>query len=229
MKKAFLICTYLTFSVVTYAQATIDISAKYDVPDGYVSYVVKPEYYSEDGIVKIDFIGVNSVGYPIELIIDNKTTTVRDTIQVIKARSAASATRFKPYKESIDTLKGSIKYVYHKLSTEERDSVKTEALADIAENSYTLLRVSVKPYYKLYPTENMWTFIELDTVNGKLWQVQYTVENDASKYRFKTILDTSDKRKETWYPDTKEPGRFELYKTQNMYNYLLLDTLDGGV
>jgi hypothetical protein len=27
--------------------------------------------------------------------------------------------------------------------------------------------------YSLFPTENMWTFIKLNTRNGKMWQVQY--------------------------------------------------------
>lgn len=27
--------------------------------------------------------------------------------------------------------------------------------------------------YKLFPTENLWTFIKLDTRNGRMWQVQY--------------------------------------------------------
>ena len=43
------------------------------------------------------------------------------------------------------------------------------------------------------------------------------------------MLDLSDKRKGTYFPETEEPGRFELYKTQNMYNFILLDTLEGGV
>lgn len=25
------------------------------------------------------------------------------------------------------------------------------------------------PVYKLYPTENFWTFLKLDTRNGKIW------------------------------------------------------------
>ena len=32
--------------------------------------------------------------------------------------------------------------------------------------------------YKLYPTSNTWTFIKLNTRNGKLWQVQYNVDDD---------------------------------------------------
>ena len=32
------------------------------------------------------------------------------------------------------------------------------------------------PSYKLYPTENMWTFLELETYSGRIWQVQWGLE-----------------------------------------------------
>lgn len=78
--------------------------------------------------------------------------------------------------------------------------------------------------YKLYPTDNIWTFLELETFSGRIWQVQYSTEG-ASK-RFKTVLNG-----ESLLPifDTEEyAGRFELYKTQNMYNFILLDTSNGN-
>ncbi len=75
--------------------------------------------------------------------------------------------------------------------------------------------------YKLYPTQNMWTFLKLDTRNGKIWQVQYSVKGDD--YRFETCLNNLSLT-------TKEiNGRFELYPTQNMFNFILLDKVDGGV
>lgn len=76
--------------------------------------------------------------------------------------------------------------------------------------------------YKLFPTENMWTFIKLNTKNGKMWQVQFDVEGDD---RFETILNILPlvtKQKE-------EIGRFTLYPTQNFYNFLLLDQIDGKI
>lgn len=32
--------------------------------------------------------------------------------------------------------------------------------------------------YKLFPTQNMWTFIKLNTRNGRMWQVQFDIEGD---------------------------------------------------
>lgn len=31
--------------------------------------------------------------------------------------------------------------------------------------------------YQLFPTQNVWTFIKLDTRNGKMWQVQFSVND----------------------------------------------------
>lgn len=81
------------------------------------------------------------------------------------------------------------------------------------------------PCYKLYPTENMWTFLELETFSGRIWQVQYSIK--GPDYRFKTVLNENSMIP---FLDTegKFAGRFELYKTQNMYNFILLDTASGS-
>lgn len=74
--------------------------------------------------------------------------------------------------------------------------------------------------YQLYPTSNMWTFIKLNTRNGKLWQVQYDVRGDN---RFEVVLSNI-----VLADDTTSPaGRFVLYETQNMYNFILLDQITG--
>lgn len=81
------------------------------------------------------------------------------------------------------------------------------------------------PSYKLYPTENMWTFLELETFSGRIWQVQYSIEGPL--YRFKTVLNDNSMIP---YLDIEGEfaGRFELYKTQNVYNFILLDTASGN-
>lgn len=74
--------------------------------------------------------------------------------------------------------------------------------------------------YRLFSTRNMYTFIKLDTRNGKMWQVQWGFE---SKYRFEnTLSDISRINLE----DEKN-GRFFLYPTTNIYNFILLDQIDG--
>jgi len=76
--------------------------------------------------------------------------------------------------------------------------------------------------FKLYPTTNMWTFLELDTATGLVWQVQYSADNDNE--RFKTILN------DIVLNDSEQlNGRWKLYPTQNMYQFLLVDVIDGTV
>ena len=78
------------------------------------------------------------------------------------------------------------------------------------------------PAYKLYSTENMWTFIKLNTRNGQMWQVQFDVEGDN---RFEIYLNFV-----PLVPVEKQVnGRFTLYSTQNIYTFILLDQLDGNV
>ena len=79
-------------------------------------------------------------------------------------------------------------------------------------------QIMVLPF-KLYPTDNMWTFIKLDTRNGKMWQVQFSVNGDD--YRFEIPLNT------TALSTHSTNGRFELYPTQNMFNFILLDKIEG--
>lgn len=76
--------------------------------------------------------------------------------------------------------------------------------------------------YRLFATRNMYTFIKLNTRNGQMWQVQWGTE---SNYNFETTLsDISRVNK-----DEEKNGRFFLYPTRNIYNFILLDQLDGRV
>lgn len=73
--------------------------------------------------------------------------------------------------------------------------------------------------YKLFPTNNIWTFIKLNTRNGKMWQVQF----DIGENRFETILHYENLVSK----DEERNGRFTLYPTTNTYNFILLDQIDG--
>ncbi|WP_288238030.1 hypothetical protein [uncultured Alistipes sp.] len=78
--------------------------------------------------------------------------------------------------------------------------------------------------YELYPTTNMWTFIKLDTQTGVLTQVQYDVNGNNQgelSINSKILLPLS----VSWVKARN--GRFKLYPTQNNYNFLLLDQVDG--
>ena len=76
---------------------------------------------------------------------------------------------------------------------------------------------------KLTKPENMWNFIKLDTRTGRLSQVQFSTQ--GYEYRFQTVLSDVDLS----YEEHTKPNRFELYPTQNTYNFILLDKVDGRV
>ena len=57
------------------------------------------------------------------------------------------------------------------------DSQKVEAQEPLVE-TYTVER------YKLFPTQNMWTFIKLDTQTGQMWQLQYSVNDDKGRFEY---------------------------------------------
>lgn len=76
--------------------------------------------------------------------------------------------------------------------------------------------------YKLFSTQNMWTFIKLDTKTGKMWQVQYSLDGNEGRTECNLNampLVTND--------TIQANGRFELYPTSNFYNFILLDQIEG--
>lgn len=75
--------------------------------------------------------------------------------------------------------------------------------------------------FRLFQTNNRWTFLKLDTRNGKITHVQYSIEGDAFEYE----LNPSSLVLE----DEAKPGRFFLYPTENTFNFLLLDQINGRV
>lgn len=75
--------------------------------------------------------------------------------------------------------------------------------------------------FKLYKTQNLWTFLKLNTATGQIWQVQYSTKGDD--YRFETPLSLDKLSNSGIY------GRYELYATDNIYNFVMLDQYDGNV
>ncbi len=77
-----------------------------------------------------------------------------------------------------------------------------------------------KVNFRLFQTNNRWTFLKLDTRTGVITHVQYAVgDGDAMEYPLNSIpLATGEDAK---------PGRFFLYPTENTFNFILLDQIDG--
>jgi hypothetical protein len=95
-------------------------------------------------------------------------------------------------------------------------SVNLNAQSTVSEPSQ-----STTVQYRLFRTNNMWTFIKLDTTTGKMWIVQYDVQGDDRGSVELNTRDLSNGKEKT-------PGRFTLYPTSNMYTFILLDQIYGN-
>lgn len=89
--------------------------------------------------------------------------------------------------------------------------------ADPLEINYEMQRLDAR--FRLFKTTNNWNFLELDTQTGKVWQVQFSVGEKDERMKIQV-------RPEAVAVGGK-PGRFTLYPTKNIYNFILLDQ-DAG-
>ena len=72
--------------------------------------------------------------------------------------------------------------------------------------------------FKLYSTENIYTFLKLDTATGKIDQLQWSLDSD---YEGSFTINSNDLS--LGYGS----GTFELYPTKNMYQFILFDKVTG--
>jgi len=74
--------------------------------------------------------------------------------------------------------------------------------------------------FRLFRTSNMWTFIKLDTANGRAWITVWDLNgNTRGTYPLNPRALVA-KSNEIY-------GRFTLYATTNIYNFILLDQFDA--
>ena len=79
-------------------------------------------------------------------------------------------------------------------------------------------RINGMNRFKLYPTENIYTFLKLDTATGKIDQLQWSLESDNEG---SVPINSDDLSLDSGC------GTFELYPTKNMYQFILLDKVSG--
>ncbi len=75
--------------------------------------------------------------------------------------------------------------------------------------------------YKLYPTDNIYILLKLDTQTGVIQLLQWSLNQSEEIEVFVNVDDLSQ-------GEMRETGRFELFPTKNMYQFILLDTLYGS-
>ena len=79
---------------------------------------------------------------------------------------------------------------------------------------------SLKGRYKLYQTDNIYTFLQLDTKTGMIEQVQWSLDSDNEG----SVTINSD---DLTYGYGYGSGSFELYPTKNMNQFILIDKTSG--
>ena len=71
--------------------------------------------------------------------------------------------------------------------------------------------------YRLFGTLNIYTFLKLDTRDGRIWQVQW----GSKSRRFTEPINLKS------LASDGKAGRFTLYPTTNIYTFVLLDQETG--
>lgn len=104
-----------------------------------------------------------------------------------------------------------------KLTDAQRDSVITriQRATSFIANTHMVGGVG---RYKVYSTTNIYNSLKLDTATGKVTALQINIgDTIAMEYGVADEV----------VPNETLIGRFELYPTQNHYNFILLDTVYG--
>jgi hypothetical protein len=89
--------------------------------------------------------------------------------------------------------------------------------AQPTEVEYEMQRIDAR--YRIFKTRNVWNTLLLDTQTGQVWQVQVGLKNED---RMRVALN-----KEVLANPAAKPGRFTLYSSRNMYQFILLDQENG--
>lgn len=78
------------------------------------------------------------------------------------------------------------------------------------------------PRYKMYKTTHDYILLKLDTATGRVWMVQIGMGEKSTRRQI--AVDDSTPLQDT---DVAINGRFELYPTNNSYNFVMIDTHVG--
>lgn len=106
------------------------------------------------------------------------------------------------------------------------DTTSIITLDSIAANNSELLKELINQRlinnesnrYKIYPTENIYILIKLDTQTGRIDLIQWSLKSEKE---FSATLNSVDL---SLYEGLNS---FELYPTKNMYQFILLDKATG--
>ena len=99
--------------------------------------------------------------------------------------------------------------------------VPTKAQTSTSNTKITVASPDSNVNFRLFQTNKRWTFLKLDTRTGEIKHVQYSTDGKAMQYDLNNIPLAEG--------EDAKPGRFFLYPTENTFNFILLDQIDGRV
>lgn len=106
------------------------------------------------------------------------------------------------------------------ISSDRNDSIAI-ATSNLVDKIFRVKLIEIDSNrYKLYPTENIYNFLKLDTQTGRIDQIQWSLDREKE---FSSSLNRED-LSTSW---SETANSFELYPTQNMYQFILLDKATG--
>lgn len=101
------------------------------------------------------------------------------------------------------------------------DSILMEISHDVDRIAYQLRYMDEnRGRYKIYKTDNIYNMLKLDTATGWIEQVQWSLDSNKE---FSIALNPQ------ILSYKGKIGTFELFPTNNIYQFILLDTTDGRV
>lgn len=94
------------------------------------------------------------------------------------------------------------------------DSLSRQAVGLLEDITLLQWKAVYANRYKMYSTQNMYNLLKLDTQTGRIEQVQWSLDDNKE---FTSVINSQDLSWESGI------NSFELYPTQNMYQFILLD------
>jgi hypothetical protein len=77
------------------------------------------------------------------------------------------------------------------------------------------------PRFRAFKTLNMWNLLILDSRTGRLWQAQYSLSNPPKRAIWPIqLIELAS--------ESGSNGRFSVTMTENMWNFILLDSETGA-
>lgn len=120
------------------------------------------------------------------------------------------------YAQNVDTLQLEQSKSQLELSDNQRDSLINDMALSLEQIRKQVIFESEQSRYKIYKTDNLYNLLKLNTQTGQIEQIQWNLDSD---YEGTVVVNDVDL--------SLYASCFELYPTNNMYQFILLDKTYG--